>query len=76
MSMRIIAPISAMLIAANIWAIAPAVDKEFDNAQAANLLHQAVNDDNQADVDDDVIYEASSKAKAAAHANNFLKINR
>ena len=36
-------------------------------------MHQADNDDNQADLDDDVIYEASDKAKEIKAANESLK---
>ncbi len=58
MSMKIVAPLAALIIAANVWAIAPAVDKELSNQQSANMMHQADNDDNQADIDDDVTYQA------------------
>lgn len=58
MSMKIIAPLAALIIAANVWAIAPAVDRELSNQQSANMMHQADNDDNQADIDDDVTYQA------------------
>ena len=58
MSMKIIAPLAALIIAANVWAIAPAVDKELSNQQSANMMHQADNDDNQADLDDNVTYQA------------------
>lgn len=50
-----------------------AVDKELSNQQSANMMHQADNDDNQADIDDDVIYEASDKAKEIKAANESLK---
>ena len=73
MSMKIITPLAALIIAANVWAIAPAVDKELSNQQSANMMHQADNDDNQADIDDDVIYEASDKAKEIKAANESLK---
>ena len=73
MSMKIIAPLAALIIAANVWAIAPAVDKELSNQQSANMMHQADNDDNQADLDDDVIYEASDKAKEIKAANAKLR---
>ena len=35
-----------------------AVDKELSNTQQANMMHQADNDDNQADLDDNVTYQA------------------
>ena len=73
MSMKIITPLAALIIAANVWAIAPAVDKELSNQQSANMMHQADNDDNQADIDDDVTYEASDKAKEIKAANESLK---
>ena len=73
MSMKIITPLAALIIAANVWAIAPAVDKELSNQQSANMMHQADNDDNQADLDNDVIYEASDKAKEIKSANESLK---
>ena len=71
--MKIITPLAALIIAANVWAIAPAVDKELSNQQSANMMHQADNDDNQADIDDDVIYEASDKAKEIKAANEKLR---
>lgn len=76
MSMKIITPLAALIIAANVWAIAPAVDKEFKNNDSAIINHQFDNSDNQADLDDEVIYQASSQAQAANHANNFIKTNR
>ena len=59
MSMKIIAPLAALIIAANVWAIAPAIDKEYDSKQAYNINHKYDNLDNQADIDDDVTYQAS-----------------
>lgn len=59
MSMKIIAPLAALIIAANVWAIAPAVDKEYDSKQASVINHKYDNLDNQADLDDDVTYQAS-----------------
>ena len=73
MSMKIITPLAALIIAANVWAIAPAMDKEYDNKQAYNINHKFDNLDNQADIDDDVIYEASDKAKEIKAANASLK---
>lgn len=79
MSMKIITPLAALIIAANVWAIAPAVDKELSNQQSANMMHQADNDDNQADIDDDVTYQAiddydrSDKAKEIKAANAKLR---
>lgn len=73
MSMKIIAPLAALIIAANVWAIAPAVDKEYDSKQVSNINHKFDNLDNQADLDDDVIYEASDKAKEIKAANESLK---
>ena len=58
MSMKIIAPLAALIIAANVWAIAPAVDKEYYSKQAYNINHKYDNLDNQADLDDDVTYQA------------------
>ena len=73
MSMKIITPLAALIIAANVWAIAPAVDKEYDSKQATVINHKYDNLDNQADLDDDVIYEASDKAKEIKAANESLK---
>lgn len=73
MSMKIITPLAALIIAANVWAIAPAVDKEYDSKQATVINHKFDNLDNQADIDDDVIYEASDKAKEIKAANASLK---
>lgn len=76
MSMKIIAPIAALIVAANVWAIAPAIDKEFKTSDALTINHQFDNLDNQADLDEEVIYQASSQAQTAKHANNFIKTNR
>lgn len=73
MSKLIITPLAALIIAANVWAIAPAVDKEYDSKQASVINHKYDNLDNQADLDDDVIYEASDKAKEIKAANESLK---
>ena len=73
MSMKIITPLAALIIAANVWAIAPAMDKEYDSKQAFVINHKYENLDNQADIDDDVIYEASDKAKEIKAANESLK---
>lgn len=58
MSMKIIAPLAALIIAANVWAIAPAVDKEYNSKQASVINHKFDNLDNQADLDDNVTYQA------------------
>ena len=58
MSMKIITPLAALIIAANVWAIAPAVDKEYDSKQASVINHKFDNLDNQADLDDDITYQA------------------
>ena len=50
-----------------------AVDKEYDSKQASVINHKYDNLDNQADIDDDVIYEASDKAKEIKAANESLK---
>ena len=73
MSMKIITPLAALIIAANVWAIAPAMDKEYDSKQVSVINHKYDNLDNQADIDDDVIYEASDKAKEIKAANESLK---
>ena len=73
MSMKIITPLAALVIAANVWAIAPAMDKEYDSKQASVINHKYDNLDNQADLDDDVIYEASDKAKEIKAANAKLR---
>ena len=59
MSMKIITPLAALIIAANVWAIAPAMDKEYDSKQASVINHKYDNLDNQADLDDGVIYQVS-----------------
>lgn len=56
--MKIIAPLAALIVATNVWAIAPAVDSEHDSKQAYNINHKYDNLDNQADLDDDVTYQA------------------
>lgn len=73
MSMKIITPLAALIIAANVWAIAPAMDKEYNSKQASVINHKYDNLDNQADLDDDVIYEASDKAREIKAANESLK---
>jgi len=73
MSMKIIAPLAALIIAANVWAIAPAVDKEYDSKQASVINSKFDNIDNQADLDDEIIYQASDKAKEIKAANEKLR---
>ena len=73
MSMKIITPLAALIIAANVWAIAPAMDKEYDSKQASVINHKFDNLDNQADLDDDVIYVFSDKAKEIKAPNESLK---
>ena len=58
MSKLIITPLAAFIIAAYVWAIAPAIDKEYDSKQASVINHKYDNLDNQADLDDDVTYQA------------------
>ena len=58
MSIKIIAPLAALIIAANAWAMAPAVDKEYDSKQAVIINSKFDNLDNQADLDDNVTYQA------------------
>ena len=50
-----------------------AVDKEYDSKQASAINHKYDNLDNQADLDDNTIYEASDKAKTIKQANESLK---
>lgn len=59
MSKLIITPLAALIVAANVWAIAPAVDKEYDSKQATVINHKFDNLDNQADIDDNVTYQVS-----------------
>ena len=59
MSMKIITPLAALIIAANVWAIAPAVDKEYDSKQASVINHKFDNLDNQADLDEGYVYQVS-----------------
>lgn len=58
MTIKIITPLAALIIAANVWAIAPAVDSEYDSKQASVINHKYDNLDNQADLDDNVTYQA------------------
>ena len=58
MSIKIITPLAALIIAANVWAIVPAVDKEYGSKQASVINHKFDNLDNQADLDDEIIYQA------------------
>ena len=55
------------------YALPFAIDSEHDSKQASNINHKYDNLDNQADLDDDVIYEASDKAKEVKAANESLK---
>lgn len=71
--MKIITPLAALIIAANVWAIAPAMDKEYDSKQASVINHKYDNIDNQADLDDEIVYQASDKAKEIKAANESLK---
>lgn len=73
MSIKIIAPLAALIIAANVWAIAPALDSEYDSKQASNELHKLDNKENIADLDDEVVYQASDKAKEIKAANAKLR---
>lgn len=58
MSIKIIAPLAALIVAANVWAMAPAVDSEYDSKQVSVINHKYDNLDNQADLDDNVTYQA------------------
>ena len=73
MSMKIIAPLAALIIATNVWAMAPAVDSEYDSKQVSVINHKFDNLDNQADLDDEIVYQASDKAKEIKAANESLK---
>lgn len=73
MSMKIIAPLAALIIAASVWAIAPAIDSEHDSNRSSIELHKLNNIDNQADLDDEIVYQASDKAKEIKAANESLK---
>ena len=55
------------------YALPYAMDKEYDSKQASVINHKYDNLDNQADLDADVIYEASDKAKEIKAANESLK---
>lgn len=59
MSKLIITPLAALIIAANVWAIAPAMDKEYDSKQASVINHKFDNLDNQADLDEGYVYQVS-----------------
>ena len=69
-----IALVGGLLWGGIAFAVLPsAVDKEYDSKQASVINHKFDNLDNQADLDDDVIYEASDKAKEIKAANESLK---
>nr|WP_313974072.1 hypothetical protein [uncultured Psychrobacter sp.] len=51
-------PAAAIVIAANAYALAPALDSEYSSKQATVINHKFDNLDNQADIDDDVTYQA------------------
>lgn len=73
MSIKIITPLAALIIAANVWAIVPAVDSEYDSKQAVIINSKFDNIDNQADLDDEIVYQASDKAKEIKAANAKLR---
>ena len=50
-----------------------AVDSEYDSKQASVINHKFDNIDNQADLDDEIVYQASDKAKEIKAANESLK---
>ena len=66
-------PAAALIIAANAYALAPALDSEYDSKQAYNINHKYDNLDNQADLDNEIVYQASDKAKEIKAANASLK---
>ena len=69
-----IALVGGLLWGGIAFAVLPsAVDKEYDGKQASVINHKFDNLDNQADLDDDVIYEASDKAKEIKAANAKLR---
>lgn len=74
--MKIITPLAVLITAANFCAIGPALDKEYDNDRAKIIAHQLDNLDNQGDLNDEVIYYGSDKAKIAKRTNNSVKTNR
>lgn len=51
-------PAAALIIAANAYALAPALDSEYDSKQASVINHKFDNIDNQVDLDDNVTYQA------------------
>ena len=55
------------------YALPYAIDSEHDSKQVSVINHKFDNLDNQADIDDDIIYEASDKAKEIRAANESLK---
>ncbi len=55
------------------YALPYAIDSEHDSKQVSVINHKFDNLDNQADIDDDIIYEASDKAKEIKAANESLK---
>lgn len=57
--MKIITPLAVLVIAANVWAIAPAVDKEYDSKQASAINSKYDNLDNQVDLDEGYVYQVS-----------------
>ena len=79
-----IALVGGLLWGGIAFAVLPsAVDKEYDSKQAYNINHKFDNLDNQADIDDDVTYQAvdgyvddydqSEKAREIRAANDKLR---
>ena len=55
------------------YALPYAIDSEHDSKQASNINHKFDNIDNQADLDDEIVYLASDKAQEIAVANAKLR---
>lgn len=55
------------------YAMPSAVDSEHNSNRSSIELHKLNNIDNQADLDDEIVYQASDKAREIKQANESLK---
>lgn len=69
-----IALVGGLLWGGIAFAVLPdAVDKEYDSKQVSVINHKFDNLDNQTDIDDEIVYQASDKAREVKAANAKLR---
>ena len=69
---KVLLAVASVVLIANVAMAIPALATDDDNDRTAIELHKEYLADNQADIDDDVIYFASEEYKTAKYANQFL----